>query len=1082
MKIKSTKVKNAKRSVKIPYLGVLMLVSTMMGALPASVFANELEVQQEEMYVSGKVTDNTGFEIPGATVLEKGTTNGVVTDIDGGFTLKVSSEDAILVISYLGYVTQEIIVGGQTDIAVILETDISALDEVVVIGFGTKIASEVVSSIGAIKAEELQVTERPVTNVASALQGSIPGLIVNTSSGSPGSVPLIRIRGESSLNNGNDESPVLVIIDNFEGSLADIDPQTVESVSVLKDAAAVAIYGARGANGVIVVTTNQPQRDKKISVSYNFSTSIQNKPSLPTTLNSLEYYEYQNSIIEIENQYQLDQDPAYVSLPLPWSDDDLSLASSGFYPETVWADELYDNTATQQSHNLTLSGGSANTGYSLTASYLNQEGLIVGDDSFEKLNLRLRINSDINDWLTVGTNVLISNRTDFDVPVTTGSNIRGLPTLPVVSEDGYWVANGTVDTRANVVAEASSGSFVQNDLDRVNLQLFAQAKPIKGLTIEQRASIIKTNQFNRDWSQDYDNIVIDPTDPDSYTNPDSPNRTYLLETPETRELILNSYTQKEFRFLTSARYKLNIDEHDFEAFVGFQTESGEAEEFETGRINFVSDDLIALGQGEEISPNVGGAIGNAETIAGNATTLSLFGRVSYSFRDTYLLEASFRRDGTSYFTEENRIAFFPSAAVGWIVTNESFMQDIDVVNQLKLRASYGVTGDDSGLGAATQQLVTYSAAGYPIGDVISGSLSLPSILNPNLIWETSTILDFGIDAAFLDGKLEFQVDYFKNERRNILAAITTTAFEVGFGDALANPYGVDSWGWEFSATHRNKIGDFNYSISANFTDYDNEIVQLTEDAIAPNFQEGQSISDRFGYTTDGFFDSQEEIESYQTADGVLIDQSGVGGSYIGGLKFVDQITVDTDGDGILDAADGIINGDDQVVLEENSSKNLNFGMNLSVGYKNITLSARFYGTFDNNQWLNTTNASTPFLGNAVPFTYHTDVWSPTNQDALYPRLTTNNANLDYALSVDRLIIDAEYVKLQNLTLNYTFGKKVLDKIAFINALSIYTSVENIGVIWTNSPLYEHGWDPELGVSNVNYPLALTTSFGLNIKF
>lgn len=1017
--------------------------------------------------VSGVVREaSSGLPLTGTTLQEKGTSNGTITDIDGMYSLEVS-EGAILVASFVGYETKEIAVVNQTIVDFDLDQDITALEELIVVGYGTQEATNVISSVVQVNTEDLQIEKRPVTNTLSALQGAVPGLVIRNNNGSPGSNPDLQIRGESTLNNDADESQVLVIIDNFEGSLADIDPQTIQSVSVLKDASAVAIYGARGANGVLLITTKNTERSKRISISYNFSSSVQLKPDLPTTLNSLEYMQFQNSVV-----------------PGTWGQDSLNRAANGFYPETVWANELYENQASLQSHNLTLTGGSKNTGYLMSASYLAQDGLAVGDDQFRRLNLRLKIDTDVTDWLTVGANALISNRTDKSVPVTTGSSVRGLPFFPVQSEDGLWVSNGTTDDRANVVAQAASGSFGEFDLDRINLQLYTQLNPVKGLTFEERVSVIKTNSFTRDWTNDYDVVGLDENDPDSYTNPDSENRLFLEASPDSRELILTSFTSRQIRSLTSLTYDLEKGKHRASAFVAMQTETGESQEFSTGRQSFLFDNIVALDQGQILSNDnsLDNGFGNTESRGGNATTLSFLGRLNYTFDSKYIVEASFRRDGTSFFTEQNRWAFFPSMAVGWVVSNEKFLYDVDFIDLFKFKASYGTSGDDSGLGSATQQLVSFNANGYPIGGTVNSRLNVANVVNPDLIWETATILNVGVDASLFDGKLRFNVDYFENERTNILSAISNTAFEFGFGDAQGNPYDVKSWGWEYSITHKNSIGDFNYSLSANISDYDNEITRLTEDAIGPNFQEGQSIRDRFGYVTDGFFDDEEEINNHFADDGVtLIDQTGVGTSYVGGFKYVDQITVDTDEDGIPDARDGIINTDDRVVLEENSAPNLIFGFNLSAGYKNFTLSARFYGVFDNNQWLNSNNSSQPFLGGGVPFTYQTDVWSSTNTDALFPTPRNLDPVQGYSTGVDRLIIDAEYLKLQNITLNYQLGQQVLENISFIKALSVFVSAENLGVIWTNSPLYEQGWDPELGNDAVDYPLPFTTSFGINVK-
>ncbi|SFD52611.1 TonB-linked outer membrane protein, SusC/RagA family [Algibacter lectus] len=1045
------------------FLSVLVFscVSASYGLEPIKSVESKKTTNYLQQQVKGLITDVNGQPIPGVNIVEKGTTNGVQSDFDGGFFISPSNENAVLVFSFVGFLTKEIPIGNQTDITVILEEDISQLDEVVIVGFGSQKSSKVVSSIAQVTAEELKIDQRPVTSGYSALIGAVPGLVLSNNNGSPGAVPNISIRGTSTLNDGT----LLIIIDGFEGSLSDIDPQSIESVSVLKDASAVAVYGARGANGVLLVTTKRTNRDEKVAVSYNFSSSIQSKPDLPSTLNSLEYMEFQNTVE-----------------PGKWDDTALDLARSGFYPDTNWADELYENTALQQSHNLTLTGGSKNTGYLMSASYLTQDGLSLGDDKFERLNLRLKIDTDVTDWLTVGVNALISNRTDTSVITVTGSNVRGLPFFPVQSEDGLWVGNGS-SANSNHVADAGSGSFDTTDLDRVNLQLFAQLKPVKGLTIEERVSIIKTNSLRRDWDNIYDIVTFDASDPDSYTNPDSANRTYINGLTQDRRLSLTSFTGKTIRSLTSATYDFEKGKHAAKAFAAIQTETGEDEAFQAARTGFFFDNILSLSLGDIADADVGNSTGNAETRNGNETTLSYIGRLNYSFDDKYLIEAAFRADGSSYFLESNQWAYFPSVAVGWVASKENFLSNANFISLLKFRASIGQAGDDGGLGAVTQQLVNFSAGGYPIGGTIGSSLNVATFVNPDLVWETSTITNIGVDASLFGGKFQFELDYFDNKRKDILSNIEGTAYEYGFGDAQGNPYDLQSWGWELNLTHKNKIGDFGYRVSGNISSYDNKITRIQEDSTDPDFQVGLSANNRLGYVTDGFFDDANEVAANVSSDGAtLIDQSGVGGSDVGDFKFVDQLTVDTDGDGTMDASDGIINGDDRIIIDSNSDTNFNFGFNLGFSYKNLSLSARFYGALDNNQYLNTTNASQPFLGDAVPFSYQTDVWSSTNTNALYPALTTTGPLQDWNLGVDHLIIDAEYIKLQNITLNYDFGQDILSKISFIKSMNLYVSAENLGVIWTNSPLYDSGWDPELGVSAVQYPLPFTTAVGLNIKF
>ncbi|MEP3839207.1 MAG: TonB-dependent receptor [Algibacter sp.] len=1049
------------------FLSVLVFscVSASYGLEPIMSVELKKSTSYLQQTVSGTVTDVNGQPIPGVNVLEKGTTNGVQTDFDGVYSISTSNQSATLVFSFVGFKTKEVAITNQTTLNVSLEEDISQLDEVVVVGYGTQSSSKVVSSVVQVTNKELNLEKRPVTNGYSALVGSVPGLVMGNNNGSPGAIPSIQIRGTSTIGEAND---VLVIIDNFEGSLSDINPQDIESVSVLKDASAVAVYGARGANGVLLVTTKKAARNKKTTVSYNATTSMQTTPRLQQTVNSSQYMEFQNDIA-----------------PGTWDANSLSLANNGFYPDTNWIEEIFESTAVQQSHSLTLSGGSETTGYLMTGSYLTQEGLALGEDKFERLNLRLKMDTDINSWLNVGTNTLISNRTDKSVEVVGGSNVRGLPFYPVKTEDGLWASNGTADG-ANPVASASSGSFDESDLDRINVQLYAKITPLKGLTFEERISYIKTNEYARGWSNPFSSVGLDPTDPDSYTNPDSANRDYFIASTDERTLAVESTKSHNFRSLTSLAYEFEKGKHAAKAFLAIQSESGESETLAASRTGFLFDNIISLNQGE--LPNDSNIYddGNTEIRGGNARTLSYIGRFNYSFDDKYLIEASFRRDGSSYFTDENKWGFFPSVALGWVASKEKFFDNINFVNQLKFRGSYGSAGSDGTLGSVTQQLVTYDASGYPLGGVSNARIGVDDFVNPDLIWETSTILNVGVDASLFQRKLQLSAEYFVNNRKDILDNISSTAYEYGFGDAQGNPYDVRSWGWDFNVSHKNTIGKFSYNIAANVSNYDNKITRIEGGSESNTRQIGLSVNNRFGYEVDGYFDSQEEIDTYTTTDGTLIDQSDVSGAngvgtYLGGFKYLDQLTIDSDGDGVMDTADGVINSDDRVTIDDNNDRNWNVGFNLGVSYENFTLSARFYGSFDNNQYWNSANVVDPFLGGGIPWTYQLDYWSETNTNALLPRpVSTSNEN--YNSSIDHFIVDAEFIKLQNVTLNYDFGENILNRFSFIKSMNLYLSMENIGVVWTNSPVYDYGWDPELGVNNVDYPLPFTTALGLNIKF
>ncbi len=1043
---------------------IFLFLTSSFGATLNDNYKTPVAIIQES--INGTILDTNGQPLPGVNILEKGTPNGTQTDFDGNFSITLSSSEAILVVSYIGYKTKEVAAKDQTSLTITLEEDVSALEEVVVVGFGTQNKQKVSAAITQVSSEDLGIEKRPVTNVASALIGSMPGLnSTNSEGGSPGTNPTFSIRGTGTTN----DSEVLVIIDNFEGTLADVNPQEIESATILKDAAAVAIYGARGANGVLLITTKKTKKGERISVSYNYSNSIQSKGTLPDVTNAQEYVTLSN-----------------IAQPNAFSDEVVQLAESGFYPDTNWADAIYGGTAMQQSHNLSLRGGTENTGFLMSVGYLNQDGLAIGDDNFERLNLRLKIDVDVTDWLTVGTNTLITNRITNSVPISTGTNLLGSPFIPVTTEDGYWA--DSFAGVANPVALASSGSFTKTERDNLNLQLYARVTPLKGLSLEQSVSILKNNTSYRDWDNTYEYVTLDIEDIDSYTNPDSTNRTYVPAEDDARTLTLYSTTSHTITALTKLSYEFNINnDHNFSTLLGFQAIEYEGEGFAASRQGFALDDPVDLILGEENATVALFETGNQElgntSYFENTATLSYFGRLNYDYKGRYIIEGSFRYDGSSYFATNNRWGFFPSASVAWNMKSETFMKEANWIDRLKLRASYGLAGDDSGVGAKTIQLVDYDASGgYPIGNESNPGYTLGDYANPDLKWETSKIFNAGLDFSLWQGKFQISADYFINNREDILDdAQVAEEFGFGGGEVASNLYAVKSWGWELDFTHKNKIGkDFSYWVNANLSDYDNEITDLNGyDSV--DFAVGQSINNRIGYETDNFFDSQDEIDSYATADGTLIDQSAVNGSYVGGFKFVDQLTSDSDGDGVMDTGDGVINSDDRVVIEENNATNYRFGFNLGFDYKKLSVSARFYGAFYRNQyWNSSTSANQPFIGQNT-FSYFNNYWREDNQDAFFP-VYSGNGTQDYQSNVSHFIRDNEFIKMQNLTVGYDLTEAVSASFKGIKAVSLNLSFENLGVIWTNSPLYEYGWDPEVATGTYSYPLPFTTSVGLNITF
>ena len=620
--------------------------------------------------ISGTIADLSGQPLPGANILEKGTSNGTQTDFDGKFSLSVSNSNAILVISYLGFKTKEVSINNQATLAVVLEEDTASLDEIVVIGYGTQSSKNVTQSVVQVNAEDLDVDKRPVANLQNALVGSAPGLnVIQSSGGRLGGGINIRVREASALGTRD----ALILIDGFAGNITDINPNDIASVSILKDAAATSIYGARGANGVVLVTTKNTKKNEKLSLTYSYSHSFQSPAKTADLLNAEEFIEFANEA-EFNEGVRNGQDP--LSITPIFSDEMLQRARDGFYPNTNWIEELYSETASQVSHNLTINGGSEKTGYTVGMGILDQDGLLVGPDNLKRYNLRLKIDSDITDWLTLGVNASYTSRITDNVPNLEGNSSRGRPFFPVRLSDGRFVDKGAAVGNPNAIGRALSGSFDRNERDALNLQLYGKITPIKNLTLEQRVSITKRNNFRRIWNNPFEVTILDELTLDEVS-------TTPIQSTD-RNIELRGSSGYSINNLTTLTYDYSINnEHNFEAFLGFQSNEGEFQEVRASRFNFVLDNVQDLTRGLEIN-----GLGNNSERAFDRATISYFGRLTYNYKSKYLLAASFRNDESSNFGSNNRSGFFPAASIGWNIDQENFLKD-SFITGLKLKASWG---------------------------------------------------------------------------------------------------------------------------------------------------------------------------------------------------------------------------------------------------------------------------------------------------------------------------------------------------------------------------------------------------------
>jgi len=647
--------------------------------------------------VTGTVLNQNMEPLIGASIFIKGTDIGTATDSEGIFSLQVTADTSIiLVVSYIGYATREIEVYQESEIIITLTESISQLEELIVVGYGIQKNSRLSAAVDQVKVEELEVDRRPVASLESALVGVAPGLIIEPTDGQLGGEVNIKVREASALIERN----ALILVDGFESTIRNLNPFDIESVSILKDAAATSIYGARGANGVVLITTKATKRNQVPNITLSSNLAWQQPISTPDIVDSETYMRRFNEAQMAEaNRIGETFIPTYTA-------EDIARAANGFYPETNWAEELYNESALQSSNNLSINGGMDKFGYLLSVGYLTQDGVSQGADNLERFTLRAKVDVDVTNWLTIGTNIFNANSNLTNVPVTTDPGLQGQPFFPVQvasgEYEGVYVFEGTTSSELNPVARARSGSFDKTTTDELNTQLYGQIKPLQGLVLEGRVSYVTTNEERLIWNNPYEYIELDERTLEPIAPPIS------FATAD-RNLVNVSQRYKRFNSLLTINYEKSFQKgHFLNALIGFQAQEGRTSLLSAQRSDFISPNLPSLNLGSRIE-----GFGNHSAITNSPSTISYFSRLSYDFQRKYLLEANFRADASSNFIR-NKWGYFPSISFGWNMHNEPFLKNNASITTMKLRLSYGISGDDGSISGV--EIVDSNPLGIAFGN------------------------------------------------------------------------------------------------------------------------------------------------------------------------------------------------------------------------------------------------------------------------------------------------------------------------------------------------------------------------------
>ena len=1041
-----------------------------------------------QITVSGTVLDSAGEPLIGVTILEKGTNVGSTTNFDGQYTIKVKSSKSVLVFSYVGMDNQEVPVNGRTTIDVTMKDSSLALEEVVVVGYGTQKKSDLTGSVASLSEDQMRQTI--VTNADQMLQGKVAGVQVTQNSGAPGGATSIRIRGASSLNSSNE--PLYVIdgvpmsgsagsIGGFDWAggtngqttvnpLAAIAPSDIVSIDVLKDASACAIYGAAGANGVVIVTTRRGSAGRA-NITYDGYVAWQKTAKRLNMMDLRQYAQYQQSLYSEGVIGDSNFDKTY---------SDISLLGPG----TDWQDEIF-RTAVMHSHQVGVNGGNDKTTYAASAGYMNQQGIIIGSD-FNRFNARLNIDNNFTQWLKVGAS-LAYTRTNEKITRNDGSDgvimqsMTMMPSVPVRDFDGNWAGPSTVNgsSQWNPVALAMQ---TNNTLlrQRIMGNFYGEAKFLKYLTFRAEFAFDASQNRNKSYIPRYLFGVV------------SNDINQMMQREE------HSWFWMQKDYITYRQ--LFAEKHNLTVMAGFEASKSSWEGTQLIKKNFTTDIINVMTEDGEYVSNSGWKDA--------ASSASFFGRVNYDFDSRYLITATIRADGSSKFGPSNKWGYFPSVAAAWRISQEKWMENVRWLNNLKLRLGYGQVGNSN--------IDTYRYASAMMSMLTPhGTAYFPQNLsNPNLKWESSEQFNVGIDFGAFNNRVEFTVDFYKKQTKDLLMQVFTPS-HIASNDyqTILNPYAnigkTQNIGVDVQINIRPVVtNNFFWLSSITMSHNKNKVVALNDDSqvlygavdwwapfqTATMFKVGQPMGVFYGYQTCGLFANEADILTHATQTGGgtpyanKIDRES--GAWVGDIKFVDQ-----NGDGVINDADQVVIGD--------PNPTLTYGWTNTFTWKewelNVGLTGQFGGDILNWARYKTEGLTSIWdnqdvrVLNRAKYGFYDPSGSKTDISNIYlldgsnglPRFSNLDGNGNNRMS-DRWLEDGTYLRIQNISLAYNLPHK-WGKKAGLSMAKIYFNVQNVYTFTKYT-----GYDPEIGAYNQSallqnidrgrYPTPRIFTLGLNLSF
>ena len=1046
--------------------------------------ANAAVVQQQSV-CKGTVVDNNGDPVVGASVfvVSNGQKKGSVTDLDGNFEIAGVASGSSLTISYVGYKTQQVTWSGK-DLKVTLQENSEMLDNVVVVGYGTQKKVNLTGAVSVVNSKQLE--SRPVTSVAQALQGEVPGLnfSVGNSGGSLNSRMSMNIRGIGTIGSGSNAAP-LVLIDGSEGDLYSISPNDIESISVLKDASSSAIYGSRAAFGVILVTTKSG-KEGRTNVSYNGNVRFSTATQIPEMPNSYDFARYwndaaansggnapfsQDMLNKIKNHINGTPAPGEevtttwqgTEANEPWS------MYTGSWDNTNWFKEMYRSAVPSTEHNISVSGGGNKVNYYLSGALLSQRGLIRhGKDKLKRYNFSAKVTANLTNWATVSYNSKWV-REDYSRPsYMTGlffHNIaRRWPTNPVFDPNGHYV-------HGNEILQMENGGLDATQNDKLYQQLALEFRPIKGWKIRLEGNYNTVNYHNH-----WDVLPIYYYDPDQHPVAAAWSGDYAAGKSNVGEsMSKNNYYNG--RFFTEYAFTLN-DKHDFKFLAGLDMESNIYTSLGAARADLISPLVPSLNNAthKDVRPS----FSNTQW-----ATMGAFGRINYAYDSRYLAEFSIRRDGSSRFIGDKTWSTFPSLALGWNIANEEFFKPLTkTVNTLKLRATYGALGNTN-ITALYPWFLTQPASASASSWLVNGERvnisNMPGLVSPNLTWESVRSWNIGLDFGMFNNRLQGTFDYFVRTTKDMVGPAPVKPSILGATQPAENNSDMRSNGWDLEVRWRDRIGQLGYGIKLVLSDDFQTITRYyNPNRLLSQWSEGKRMGDIYGYLVEGIAQTNEQMNEW-----LANNKPSWGSNWAAG----DVMYKDLNGDKKVNSGKSTYDDMGDLTKIGNSLPRYRFGITLDANWKGFDFLIFMQGVGKRDFW----DASPYSVGantgmwQAAAFKDHLDYWRPAtdtnlgpNTNAYYPRPLFGQGSKNFQTS-DRYLQNAAYMRIKNIQLGYTLPAAIASKIG-ANRVRFYFSAENLATFTKMNKIF----DPEATGGDWGpgklYPLQRTFSFGLNLNF